>query len=115
MKKLSLYIFLVLMWCNIGYSKSLFYNKYKNDPNNKDFIEHIKSVESGMSWMQVHTGKDVYCPPSKFKMNKHTLTDSIKLGEDHLKKDLNFSNQEVDGFPVELIMLSGLKILFPCN
>ena len=32
-----------------------------------------------------------------------------------LKKDLDFSNQELDGFPVELIMLSGLKILFPCS
>ena len=115
MKKIIIYIFLFLFWSNIGYSKSLFYNKYKNDPNNKDYIEHIKSVESGMSWMQIHSDKDVYCPSSKFKMNKDTLIDAIKIGVDHLKKDLNFSNQELDDFPVELIMLSGLKILFPCS
>ena len=115
MKKTIIYIFLFLFCCNISYSKSLLYNKYKNDPNNEDYVEHIKSVESGMSWMQIHSDKDMYCPPSKFKMNKDTLIDSIKLGVDHLKKDLNFSNKEIDDFPVELIMLSGLKILFPCN
>ena len=115
MKKTIIYIFVLLVWCNIGYSKSLFYNKYKNDPNNELYIEHIRSVESGMSWMQIHADIEVYCPPSKFKMNKDTLINSMEIGVDHLKKDLNFSNQELDGFPVELIMLSGLKILFPCS
>ena len=60
-----------------------------------------------MSWMQIHSDKDMYCPPSKFKMNKDTPIDSIKLGADQLKKNLNFSNQELDDFPNELIMLSG--------
>ena len=115
MRKLLLLIFTVLILCNVGYAKSLFYEKYKNNSDNINFIEHLKSVESGMSWMQIHSKKDVYCPPSKFKMNKDTLVDSIKIGADHLKKDLNFSNQELDDFPVELIMLSGLKILFPCS
>ena len=115
MKKIITYIFLFLVWSNIGFSKSLFYNKYKNNPNNEFFIEHIKSVESGMSWMQIHSDKDVYCPPSKFKMNKDTLEEAIKVGADHLKEDLNFSIKELDDFPVELIMLSGLKIIFPCS
>ena len=40
-----------------------------------------------MSWMQIHADIEVYCPPSKFKMNKDTLINSMEIGVDHLKKD----------------------------
>ena len=103
-----------MMLCNIAYAKSLFYEKYKNNSNNRNFIEHLKSVESGMSWMQVHSEKEVYCKPSELLINEGNLSDAVKLGVKDLKS-LNFSNQEIDDFPVELIMLVGLKILFPCS
>ena len=114
MRKLLLLIFTVLILCNVGYAKSLFYEKYKNNSDNINFIEHLKSVESGMSWMQVHSEKEVYCKPSELLINEGNLSDAVKLGVKDLKS-LNFSNQEIDDFPVELIMLVGLKILFPCN
>ena len=114
MKKTIIYIFLLLLCCNIGYPKSLFYNKYKNDPNNELYIEHIRSVESGMSWMQVHSESEVYCKPSQLLINEGNLSDAVKLGVKDLESR-NFSNQEIDDFPVELIMLVGLKILFPCS
>jgi hypothetical protein len=114
MKKLSLYIFLVLIWCNVGYAKSLFYEKYKNNPDNVNFIEHLKSVESGMSWMQVYSKNEVYCKPSELLINEGNLSNAVKLGVKDLESR-NFSNQEIDDFPVELIMLAGLKILFTCS
>ena len=114
MRKLLLLIFTVLILCNVGYAKSLFYEKYKNNSDNINFIEHLKSVESGMSWMQVHSENEVYCKPSELLINEGNLSNAVKLGVKDLKSR-NFSNKEIDDFPVELIMLVGLKILFPCS
>lgn len=114
MRKLLLLIFTVLILCNVGYAKSLFYEKYKNNSDDIDFIEHLKSVESGMSWMQVHSKNEVYCKPSELLINEGNLSNAVKLGVKDLESR-NFSNQEIDDFPVELIMLAGLKILFPCT
>ena len=114
MRKLLLLIFTVLILCNVGYAKSLFYEKYKNNSDNINFIEHLKSVESGMSWMQVHSENEVYCKPSELLINEGNLSNAVKLGAEDLKSR-NFSNKEIDDFPVELIMLVGLKILFPCS
>ena len=114
MRKLLLLIFTVLILCNVGYAKSLFYEKYKNNSDNINFIEHLKSVESGMSWMQVHSENEVYCKPSELLINEGNLSNAVKLGVEDLKSR-NFSNKEIDDFPVELIMLVGLKILFPCS
>ena len=114
MRKLLLLIFTVLILCNVGYAKSLLYEKYKNNSDNIDFIEHLKSVESGMSWMQVHSENEVYCKPSKLLINEGNLSNAVKLGVKDLKSR-NFSNKEIDDFPVEFIMLIGLKILFPCS
>ena len=114
MKKLVLFIFLSLMWCNTGFANSLFYGDYKNNLNKKYITDHLKSVESGMSWMQVHSEKFTYCKPDKLLINKDNLRDAIKLGVKNLKS-LNFSNQKIDSFPVELIMLIGLNTLFPCS
>ena len=114
MRKLLLLIFTVLILCNVGYAKSLFYEKYKNNSDNINFIEHLKSVESGMSWMQVHSENEVYCKPSELLINEGNISNAVKLGVEDLKSR-NFSNKEIDDFPVELIMLVGLKILFPCS
>ena len=47
-------------------------------------------------------------------MNLDTLRDAIKLGIENLK-NRNFSSQEIDDAPIELIMLFGLETIFPCN
>jgi hypothetical protein len=115
MKKLSLYIFLILLWCNFASaSKSLNYGKYKVDPNNESFIEHVLSVESGMSWMQTWSKQKVYCKPAKMKMYIDVVKNAIELGVEELKLR-NFSSQKIDDAPVEVIMLSGFEKLFPCN
>ena len=67
-----------------------------------------------MSWMQVHSENEVYCKPSELLINEGNLSNAVKLGVEDLKSR-NFSNKEIDDFPVELIMLVGLKILFPCS
>ena len=102
------------MFCNVAYTKSLVYGKYKLSVDDEDYIEHLKSVESGMSWMQVASEKSLYCPPEQLKMNLDTLRDAIKLGIENLK-NRNFSSQEIDDAPIELIMLFGLETIFPCN
>ena len=120
MKKISLYVFLVLMWCNFVHaSKVLYYGAYKENPDNKDYIEHLKSVESGMSWMQVwYNDKgtdDIYCKPEKLNVSIDNLRDAIKLGVKDLESK-KFSSQQIeDDFTVEFILLVGLKILFPCK
>ena len=37
MRKLLLLIFTVLIWCNVGYAKSLFYEKYEGEWKNGKF------------------------------------------------------------------------------
>ena len=114
MKKLLGIVFLGLMFFNVVYAKSLFYGEYKTSTDDKDYIEHLKSVESGMSWMQLMSEKPLYCPPKNLKINLDTLRDAIELGLENLK-NRNFSSQEIDNFPIELIMLDGLETIFPCN
>ena len=115
MKKLSLYIFLILLWCNFAAaSKSLNYGKYKIDPNNESFIEHVLSVESGMSWMQTWSKTETYCKPAKMNINIDNIRNAIDLGVKELQSR-NFSSKKIEEAPIEVIMLSGLEILFPCN
>ena len=102
------------MWCNTGFANSLLYGDYKNNLNKKYITDHLKSVESGMSWMQLKSEKPLYCPPKNLKINLDTLRDAIELGLEN-SKNRNFSSEEIDNFPIELIMLDGLETIFPCN
>jgi len=115
MKKLSLYIFLILLWCNFASaSKSLNYGKYKVDPNKESFIEHVLSVESGMSWIQTWLKKETYCKPAQLHINIDNIRNAIDLGVEELRSR-NFSNQKLEEAPIEVVMILGLEILFPCN
>ena len=115
MKKLSLYIFLILLWCNFASASiSLSYGKYKVDPNNESFIEHVLSVESGMSWMQTWSKTETYCKPAKMNINIDNIRNAIDLGVKELQS-LNYSGQKLEETPIEVVMILGLEILFPCN
>ena len=114
MKKLFLYISIFLFFFNMSHAKSLLYGKYKQSQNEEYVIQHLLSVESGMSWMQIWSKKKLYCKPGKFKMNIHTAKDAIKLGVEDFKSR-NFSTKKINDAPVEVALLEGLKILFPCN
>ena len=114
MKKLFLYILIVSFFHNTSHAKSLVYSKYKKSQNEEDVIQHILSVESGMSWMQIWSKKELYCKPGKLKMNIQTAKDAIELGVEDFKLR-NFSTQKINDAPVEVVLIEGLKILFPCN
>ena len=47
-------------------------------------------------------------------MNIHTAKDAIELGVEDFKSR-NISTQKINDAPVEVVLLEGLKILFPCN
>ena len=51
MKKLSLYIFLVLMWCNVGFADSAIKNRIKKiyGLTTPDLIYECKTIEEGLS------------------------------------------------------------------
>ena len=115
MKRLFLYILFFLFFSNISNaSKSLVYSKYIQSQNKEHVIQHLLSVESGMSWMQTWSKKYLYCVPEKFKMNIHTAKDAIELGVEDFKSR-NISTQKINDAPIEVVLLEGLKILFRCN
>ena len=71
MKKLSLYIFLTLMFCSIGYAKE----------ENKYYLDHLKSCSS--SNVEHYILKDDYSPPNR---NRIDIFESTKLNLDCLEK-----------------------------
>ena len=115
MKKLLQIIVLGLLLSGNGYaSKTLIYSNYKKNPTNESYIEHLKSVESGISWMNGEDNPKIYCEPENLEVNIGNITTAINLGVKQFKK-LNYTNTEIDKRPVEFIMLQGLKVLFPCK
>ena len=115
MKKLFLYIFIISFFFNTSHaSKSLVYSKYKQSQNEEHVIQHLLSVESGMSWTQTWSEKKLYCKPGKFKMNIQTAKDAVKIGVKHFES-LNMPTQKINDSPVEAILIEGLILLFPCN
>jgi hypothetical protein len=63
MKKLSLYIFLFLMWCNVGsagwFSKELYINCFFTEESGNDFI--MIDVEDGNFCVSFEKGADTNC------------------------------------------------------
>tara|TARA_B110000977_G_C10905683_1_gene427131 strand:- start:84 stop:431 length:348 start_codon:yes stop_codon:yes gene_type:complete len=115
MKKLLGIVVLGLLWCNlVNASKTLVYSQYKNDPNNKSYIEHLKSVETGISWMNIEVKSKVYCQPDNLEVNLGNITNAVNLGVKKLQT-MNYTSEEIDELPVEFIMVKGFGILFPCK
>ena len=116
MKKLLGIIVLGLLLSGNAYaSKSLSYGNYKKDPNNKSYIEHLKSVESGISWMNIEVDdQKIYCQPEKLEVTFGNIITAIDLGIKDLQS-INYTKEEIDKVPIEFIMIKGLRILFPCK
>ncbi|MDA7459963.1 hypothetical protein N8886_00290 [Candidatus Pelagibacter ubique] len=115
MKKILGIVVLGLLWCSFVYaSKTLIYSNYKKNPTSESYIEHLKSVESGISWMNGEDNPKIYCEPKNLEVNIGNITTAINLGVKQFKK-LNYTNTEIDKLPVEFIMIQGLKVLFPCK
>jgi len=71
MKKLSLYLFLGLLFCSVGYTKE----------ENKYYLDHLKSCSS--SNVEHYILKDDYSPPNR---NRLDIFESTKLNLDCLEK-----------------------------
>ena len=116
MKKLLGIVVLGLLACANANSKSLMYGSYKKDPDKKAYTEHLRSVESGMSWMNGEDKDPIYCPPEELTLNIGNINTAIDLGVKKLQTiNIPYTNKEIEKLPVEFIMLKGLKVLFPCK
>ena len=114
MKLFFTVLIMTLMFCNFTHaSKYLEYGKYKKEPNAEAYIEHLKSVESGMSFMQIKSGLKVYCKPGKLEISIDNLVQAVDIGIKEIKK--GNSSAKLDKMPIEYIMIRGLVVLFPCS
>ena len=118
MKKLLGIIVLGLLFSGNAYAsgKSLMYGSYKKDPDKKVYTEHLRSVESGMSWMNDENKDPIYCPPGELTLNIGNINTAIDLGVKKLQTiKVPYTDEEIEKLPIEFIMLKGLKVLFPCK
>ncbi len=118
MKKIFLFLIICLLWSGNNYAsaKSLMYGYYKKDPDKKVYTEHLRSVESGISWMNSEVKDPIYCPPGELTLNLGNIVTAIDLGVKDLKTlKVPYTDEEIEKLPVELIMIKGLKALFPCE
>ena len=116
--KTLLTLFVLLFSSSVLASKILIYKEYKKDIFNENYILHLDGVESGMSWIQsfikqkINNEVKVYCP-GKLDINKENIRSAIQEGVKLLSETQ--SNQEIDNLPVEVILIYGLKSIFPCE
>jgi hypothetical protein len=117
MKKLLSILVLSLLFVGSAYaSKTLMYGNYKKNPEHKSYTEHLRSVESGMSWMNGEAKDPIYCPPEELTLNLGNIVTAIDLGVKKLQTlKVPYTDKEIEKIPVEFIMLKGLKVLFPCE
>ena len=116
MKKLLGIIVLGLLASVNANSKSLMYGSYKKDSDKKVYTEHLRSVESGMSWMNSEVKDPIYCPPGELTLNIGNINTAIDLGVKKLQTiKVPYTDEEIEKLPVEFIMIKGLKVLFPCK
>tara|TARA_Y100000996_G_C22096222_1_gene467866 strand:+ start:166 stop:507 length:342 start_codon:yes stop_codon:yes gene_type:complete len=113
MKKLSLYLFLVLIWSNYGFAEYK-YKTYKENPS--EFREYIHGLGDGMGWsitLQEEIGPKFFCQPRDLALS---IDDYVEMFETQAAKYIShYSVKEVDEFPVGLIMAYAHQNTFPCN
>ena len=118
MMKTLLTLFVLFFSFSAVSSRVLFYADYKNNTDKKTYIDHIMSVESGMSWMQIYNKKlgidSIYCKPANLNVSIENLEDAINLSVRDFR-NRGVSNNQIDGYTVEILLLFGLQILFPCD
>jgi hypothetical protein len=118
MKKIFLVLLLGFLFSGNVYAsgKVLMYGKYKKNPDLKSYNEHLRSVESGISWMNNEVKDPIYCPPGELTLNLGNIVTAIDLGVKDLKTlKIPYTDEELEEIPVEFIMIKGLKVLFPCE
>jgi len=78
----------------------------------------LRGTESGFMWANTELAsegrKKLYCQPEELKLNIQTIKDILEEKVKNLLK-LGWSLEMVDDYPIQLILLEGLKDTFPCE
>ena len=126
MKKLSLYIFLVLMWCNIGFTQTYFklvsvydyevmLEKAKTDKEISDRLQaYLIGLSDGMAWTDdFHkevNKKRIYCLGNKTA----DIFILMAVVNNHIKNK-NYTDEQKKLYPIGLIVADAWKTEFSCN
>ena len=108
MKKLIIFLLIVFLNSEVNASRSLLYSNYKKNP--EIYEDHLKSLEAGYSWLMTYQAKDIYCKPENLEISLTNIKQALNLSVNDFKK----KGGNPDEFPVELLLITGLAILFPC-
>ena len=126
MKKLSLYIFLVLIWCNVGFTQTYFklvsvydyevaLEKAKTDKEISDKLQiYFVGLSDGMAWTDdLHkreNKKRIYCLDDKTA----DIFIIMAIVNNYIKNK-NFTVDEKQLYPIGLVVADAMKTEFPCN
>ena len=126
MKKPFLYIFLVLMWCNFGFTQIVFklvsvYDyevmlaKAKTDKETSDKLQiYLIGLSDGMAWTddlnKREHKKRIYCLGDKTA----DVFIMMAVVNNHIKNK-NYTDDQKKLYPIGLIVADAFKTEFPCN
>ena len=124
MKKLSLYVFLVLMLCNVGLNAQTYFKVYdyevalekaKTDKEISDGLQmYLIGLSDGMAWTDdLHKKeykKRIYCLGDKTA----DIFIIMAIVNNYIKNK-NFTVDEKQLYPIGLVVADAMKTEFPCN
>ena len=112
MKKIFIYIFVVLTWCNIGFAEYT-YKSYRQNPS--AFVEYFHGLGDGIGWsitMQEKIGPKFFCQPRNLAISTEEY---IEMFETQAAEFITkFGRAEVDKMNLGLILSYAHKTKFPC-
>ena len=113
MKKIFIYIFIVLTWCNIGFAEYT-YKSYRQNPS--AFVEYFHELGDGIGWsitMQEKIGPKFFCQPRTLSIGTE---DYIEMFETQAAKFISqFGRDKVDDINIGLILAHAHQNKFPCK
>ena len=126
MKKLSIYVFLVLILCNVVYAQTYFklfsiydyevaLEKAKTDKEISERLQiYFVGLADGMAWTDdLHkreNKKRIYCLGNKTA----NILVIMSIVNNHIKNK-NFTLAQKQIYPIGLLVADAMKTEFPCN
>ena len=113
MKKISLYIFMIFIWCNVGFAEYT-YKSYRQNPS--AFEEYFHGLGDGMGWsitMQEEIGPSFFCQPRNLAISTKEYIEMFETQA--LEFIRQIGRDEVDKINLGLILAYAHKKKFPCN
>lgn len=112
MKKIFIFIFIVLTWSNIGFAEYT-YKSYRQNPS--EFVEYFHGLGDGIAWsitMQEDIGLKFFCQPRDLAIGTVEYIEMFETqAAEFIKK---FGRAEVDKMNLGLILSYAHKTKFPC-